>query len=49
MVLHLKILYESRMPDLYVEGADSIDQIFERVFSDLDQDTKTKAQKRICN
>ena len=37
----LKILYESRMPDLYVEGADSIDQIFERVFSDLDKKRKT--------
>jgi type I restriction enzyme, R subunit len=33
----LKILYESRMPDLYVEEADSIDQIFERVFSEPDQ------------
>jgi type I restriction enzyme R subunit len=31
----LKILYENRMPDLYVEGGDSIDHIFERVFSDL--------------
>ena len=26
----LKILYEERMPDLYVEGADTVDQIFER-------------------
>jgi type I restriction enzyme, R subunit len=41
----LKILYEDRMPDLYVEGADSIDQIFERVFSDLDKDTKQKLKK----
>ena len=36
----LQILYEDRMPDLFVEGADTIDQIFERVFADLDKDTK---------
>lgn len=41
----LKILYESRMPDLYVEGADSIDQIFERVFSGLDQEKKDRLKK----
>ena len=41
----LKIMYEDRMPDLYVEGADSIDHIFERVFSDLDQDTKHRLKK----
>ena len=41
----LKILYESRMPDLYVEGADSIDQIFERVFSDLDKEKKDRLKK----
>ena len=41
----LKILYESRMPDLYVEGADSIDHIFEMVFSDLDKDTKERLKK----
>jgi type I restriction enzyme R subunit len=41
----LKIMYEGRMPDLYVEGADSIDQIFERVFSDLDRDKKQRLKK----
>jgi type I restriction enzyme, R subunit len=41
----LKILYESRMPDLYVEGADSINQIFERVFSNLDQEKKDRLKK----
>jgi type I restriction enzyme R subunit len=41
----LKILYENRMPDLYVEGGDSIDHIFERVFSDLDDDKKQKLKK----
>ena len=42
----LQIMYESRMPDLYVEGPDSIDQIFERVFSGLDKDTKQKLKKQ---
>jgi type I restriction enzyme, R subunit len=41
----LKIIYESRMPDLYVEGADSVDQIFERVFSDLGQEEKDRLKK----
>ena len=41
----LKILYENRMPDLYVEGADSIDKIFERVFSDLDKEKKDKLKR----
>jgi hypothetical protein len=37
------------MPDLFVEGADSIDQIFERVFSDLDQEKKGRLKKRVCH
>jgi type I site-specific restriction-modification system R (restriction) subunit len=42
----LKILYEGRMPDLYVEeDGDTIDTIFERVFTDLDQDTKLRLKK----
>jgi type I restriction enzyme R subunit len=42
----LKILYEGRMPDLYVEedGGD-IDTKFERVYADLDQDTKVRLKK----
>ena len=41
----LRILYEGRMPDLYVEGDDNIDTIFERVFAGLDQDIKTRLKK----
>jgi type I restriction enzyme, R subunit len=41
----LKIMYEDRMPDLYVEGADSIDHVFERVFRILIKDTKHKLKK----
>ena len=42
----LRILHEERMPELYVEGADTIDQIFERVFADLDTNTKNKIKKQ---
>jgi type I restriction enzyme, R subunit len=42
----LQILYEDRMPELFVEGADTIDQIFERVFADLDKETKDKLKKQ---
>lgn len=42
----LRIYYEGRLPELFVEGGDSIDQIFERVFSDLDIDTKLKLKKQ---
>src|SRR5215207_2090966 len=36
---------ECRPSDLYVEGADSVDQIFDRVFSDLDQEKKDRLKK----
>ena len=41
----LPIFYEGRMPDLYVEGDDSIDRIFERVFAGLDEDIKLRLKK----
>ncbi|MFZ1077984.1 MAG: type I restriction endonuclease subunit R [Nitrosotalea sp.] len=42
----LSILYEGRMPHLFVEGEDTIDKIFERVFSDLDKETKAKLKSQ---
>jgi len=42
----LPIMYEDRMPELFVEGGDTIDQIFERVFADLDEKTKTRLKKQ---
>ena len=42
----LRILHEERMPELYVEGVDTIDQIFERVFAHLDTNTKKKIKKQ---
>jgi type I restriction enzyme, R subunit len=42
----LEILYEGRLPDLFVEGGDTIDNIFERVFADLDIETKTRLKKQ---
>jgi type I restriction enzyme R subunit len=33
------------MPDLYVEGDETIDQVFERVFVDYDEETKVRLKK----
>jgi type I restriction enzyme R subunit len=41
----LKILYEGRMPDLCVDGDDSVDRTFERVFADKNQDEKIQLKK----
>ena len=41
----LRIMYEGRMPDLYVEGDETIDQIFERVFVNYNEDTKQRLKK----
>lgn len=42
----LPIYYDGRLPELFVEGGDTIDQIFERVFTDLDEQTKIKLKKQ---
>ncbi len=42
----LPIMYKGRLPELFVEGGDTIDEIFERVFSDLDSDMKTRLKKQ---
>ena len=42
----LRILYEDRLPQVFVEGEDTIDQIFERVFAELDKDTKLALKKQ---
>ena len=42
----LRILYEDRLPQVFVEGEDTIDQIFERVFAELHKDTKHALKKQ---
>lgn len=43
----LSILYEGRMPELFVEGEDeTIEKIFDRVFSHLSHDMKHKLKKQ---
>ncbi|MGA8843543.1 MAG: HsdR family type I site-specific deoxyribonuclease, partial [Nitrososphaeraceae archaeon] len=42
----LPIYYEDRMPDLFVEGGDTIDQIFERVFTSLEADKRDKLKRQ---
>ncbi len=42
----LPIAYEGRIPQLHVEGGDTIDDVFERIFSDLDSSLKETLKKR---
>jgi len=42
----IPIKYEGRLPELFVEGGDTLDEVFERVFSDLDKDMKDKLKKQ---
>ncbi|MEX2313007.1 MAG: type I restriction enzyme endonuclease domain-containing protein, partial [Nitrosopumilaceae archaeon] len=42
----IPIRYEGRLPELFVEGGDTIDEVFERVFKDLDKDLKDKLKKQ---
>jgi len=42
----IPIKYDGRLPELFVEGGDTIDEIFERVFSDLDKEMKDKLKKQ---
>jgi len=43
----LRILHQEKLPQLFLEGDETIDQIFERVFADLDPETKARL-KREC-
>ena len=42
----LPIKYDGRLPELFVEGGETIDEIFERIFSDLDKEMKDKLKKQ---
>ena len=42
----LPVKHEGRMPDLFVEGGDSIDEIFNRVFSHLSSDKRAQIKKK---
>lgn len=44
----LEIRYDSRLPQLHVEGA-TLDQLFERVFKDLPPDQKKQLKQRYAN
>lgn len=45
----LPIIHEGYLPNLYLEGEESIDQIFDRVFSDLSSDRKAELKRRYAN
>ncbi len=42
----IPIKYQGRMPQLHVEGGTTIDEIFERVFFDMDQELKDKLKRQ---
>lgn len=42
----LPIRYDGRLPELFVEGGDTIDQVFDRVFSELDTEMKARLKKQ---
>lgn len=42
----LPIYYEERLPRLFIEGEDTIDQIFDRIFSNLDAEKKQKLKQQ---
>ena len=47
-MLPYKSCTKTGLPELFVEGVNTIDQIFERVFADLDKETKDKLKKTVC-
>jgi type I restriction enzyme R subunit len=42
----LRIVYDGRLPNLFIEGGDTVDSIFERVFIDLDEETRGKLKSQ---
>ena len=42
----LPVKHHGLYPEVYVEGPETLDEIFDRVFSDLDEDTKAKLKQR---
>jgi len=45
----LRVKYEGRIPKLFVEGGDSIDEIFERVFSHLTTEQRAELKSKYAN
>ena len=41
----LPVKHQGLLPDLYVEGPETLDEIFNRVFADLDVETKAKVKQ----
>ena len=42
----LPVKHYGLYPEVYVEGPETLDEIFDRVFADLDEDTKAKLKQR---
>ena len=42
----LPVKYQGLLPDLYVDGPETLDEIFNRVFADLDVETRAKLKQK---
>ena len=42
----LPVKYQGLLPELYVEGPETLDEIFDRVFGDLDEEIKAKLKQK---
>ena len=43
------ILYEARLPDLHVEGVETLDRLFEALFGDEAEETRAEIHRRYAN
>src|SRR5690606_39912021 len=43
------ILYEARLPDLHVEGVETLDRLFEALFGDEPEETRAEIHRRYAN
>lgn len=43
------IYYEARLPDLHVEGADTLDRLFDALFHDEPEETRAEIRRRYAN
>ena len=45
----LPVRHYDLLPDVYIDGPETLDEIFDRVFKDLDKETKAKLKQRYGN
>ena len=45
----VEIRYEARLPELHIEGAESLDEMFDAMFGDQTEDTRAEIRRRYAN